>query len=269
MFQALKEIGEAVLSAGVCDFKIEKIKTKGNETLLAKVIFNLDNGKLECDCSFRCTQKTAEEYLWIGNAKGQKPQMVLTTNNPKYLLDSGKPKKWAVGQIISSFDGKFSDPDILKLLFFLKEIKLKFFSAKKSYIEDLDELLGEVKKQIALYTVSVKKDGAIIDLVKEPGYRKLLFYVEYASESDEYPIMRGVCHVCGERKDVLTNPSYRGGTVLCIYNLDKAGFMPSLSRNPEATIKAHAVCIECKRKLFLGLGFLEQNLTATIGEKQP
>ncbi len=263
MFEALKEIGEAVLSAGGCEFRIERIKGKG--TLLAKVIFNLDNGRLECDCNFRCTGKVAEEYLWIGNARGQKPQLVLTTDNPKYLLDSSNFNKWAIGQIINAFDGKFSDTDVIRLISLLKEINLKFFSAKKSYVEDLDALLGEERKNVALYTACVKKDEKIIDLSKEPGYRKLLYYVTYATGSEEYPVMRGICHICGEEKDVLTNPSYREGTLLSIYNLDKAGFMPHLNRRPEATVKAHAVCVDCKRKLLLGLGFVEQKLTASIG----
>jgi len=268
MFGALKEIGEAVLSAGGCEFRIEKLKggRKGKELLLAKVIFNLDNGKLECDYNFRCDEKAAEEYLWIGNAVGQKPQMMLTTDNPRYLLDPSKPGKWAIGQIIRAFDGKLSDTDVVGLLSLLREVKERFFSENKSYVEDLDKLLGQEKEQIALYTACVKKGGAIVELARELGYRKLLYYVAYVSESDEYPIMHGVCHVCGKEKDVLTNPSYPEGTILCVYNLDKAGFMPNLSRIPESTMKAHAVCIDCKRKLLIGLAFVEQKLTVTVGE---
>ncbi|MEM3618418.1 MAG: type I-B CRISPR-associated protein Cas8b/Csh1 [Candidatus Bathyarchaeia archaeon] len=273
MFGALKEIGEAVLSAGGCEFKIEKLKggRKGREPLLAKVIFNLDNGKLECDYNFKCDEKAAEEYLWIGNAVGQKPQMVLTTDNPKYLLDPSKPRKWAIGQIIQAFDGKLSNMDAVNFLSLLREVKERFFSKNESYVADLDKLLGQRKEQIALYTVCVKKGGAIVELARELGYGKLLYYVAYVSESDEYPMIRGVCHVCGEEKDVLTNPSYPEGTILCIYNLDKAGFMPNLSRIPESTMKAHAVCIDCKRKLLVGLAFIEQKLTVTVGEttKQP
>ncbi|MEM0121724.1 MAG: type I-B CRISPR-associated protein Cas8b/Csh1 [Nitrososphaerota archaeon] len=268
MFGALKEIGEVVLSSGGCEFKIEKLKggRKGREPLLAKVIFNLDNGRLECDYNFKCDEKAAEEYLWIGNAVGQKPQMMLTTDNPKYLLDPSKPRKWAIGQIIRAFDGKLSDTDVVNLLSLLKEVKERFFPENKSYVEDLDKLLGQEKEQIALYTACVKKSGAIVELARELGYRKLLYYVAYVSESDEYPIIRGVCHVCGKEKDVLTNPSYPEGTILCIYNLDKAGFMPNLSRIPESTMKAHAVCIDCKRKLLIGLAFVEQKLTVTVGE---
>ncbi|MGC8936463.1 MAG: type I-B CRISPR-associated protein Cas8b/Csh1, partial [Candidatus Methanomethylicaceae archaeon] len=59
---------------------------------------------------------------------------------------------------------------------------------------------------------------------------------------------------------------YPEGTPLCIYNLDKAGFMPNLDRSAENLLRAHAVCLECKKKLRLGLNFVERNLTATIGE---
>lgn len=262
MFDTLREIGEAVLSSGY-EFGIKGVKSGKN--LLAKVIFDLDSGKLECDCSIKCEGREGE-YLWVGNAIGQKPQMVLTTDDPKYLLDSSKPKKWAIGRLAS--EAKRFDEEVRKLGLILSEVEEKFFSTKKSYVDDFKALLDEkgCTREVALYTACVKRDGKIIDLVKEPGYRKLLDYVLYATESEKYPALPGVCHVCGKEKKVLTNPSYPEGTILCIYNVDKAGFMPGLSRKPEDMLKAHAVCHDCRKKLMLGLNFIEGNLTGTIGK---
>ncbi|MEM2112232.1 MAG: type I-B CRISPR-associated protein Cas8b/Csh1 [Candidatus Bathyarchaeia archaeon] len=270
MFDALREIGKALLSSGEFEFPVERIKGRG--TLLAKVIFDMDSGKLECDCNFKCDVERAKEFLWIGNAVGQKPQIVLTTDNPKYLLGPSKRGKWAIGRIISEICEKgFDDEDIRKLKCILSEVKEKFFSDEKS-AQDFEVVLtqkGYRLRDIALFTTCVKKDEKIIDLVKETGYRKFLRYTLYAAESREYPILFGRCHICGEEKKVLTNPSYPEGTPLCIYNVDKAGFMPRLSRKPEDLLKAHAVCPDCKEKLVLGLNLVERKLTATIGKESP
>ena len=270
MFDALREIGEVLLSSGEFELPTERIKGKG--TLLAKVIFDLDNERLDCDCSIKCDSERAKEFLWVGNAIGQKPQVVLTTDKPKYMLDPSKPGKWAIGSIISEIDDRaFTDEDIKKLRRILGEVVEKFFPDKKRAY-DIEAVLsqkGYRMRDIALYTACVRKDGKLIELVKEPGYRKFLWFMQYASGSKEYPTLPGRCHICGGEKEVLTNPSYPEGTLLCIYNVDKAGFMSGLSRKPENMLKVHAVCPDCKEKLVLGLKFVEQNLVATIGEKSP
>lgn len=269
MLSALKEIGE-VLSSGGFEFLPERIKGRG--TLLARIIFDLDGGKLDCDCSIKCDAERAKEFLWVGNAIGQRPQIVLTTDNPKYLLDPSKPGKWAIGRIIGEINERsLADEDVLRLQRILGEVVEGFFRDKR-YAYDIEAVLtqkGHRLSEIALFTVCVKKDGKVIELVKEPGYRKFLQFMLYAAGSKEYRILRGRCHVCGEEKEVLTNPAYPEGTLLCIYNVDKAGFMSGLSRKPENMLKAHVVCPGCKEKLVLGLRFVEQNLAATIGEASP
>lgn len=267
MFGALKEIGEVALSGG--EFEVERIKGKG--TLLAKVIFDLDAVRLDCDCSIKCDSERAKEYLWVGNAVGQRPQLVLTTDKPQYLLDPSKSSKWAIGRIIDEIDGKkLEDSDIKRLQLILREIKEKNFPYGENRIQEFETLLAKKgcrPLDIALYTVCVLKNGEIIDLVKMSGYKKFLYYVLYATESEDYPIMKGRCHICGVEREVLTNPAYPEGTPLCIYNVDKSGFLSNLDRKPENLLKAHVVCPECKMKLRLGLNFVERNLVATIGEK--
>lgn len=269
MFDALREIGEALLSSGF-GFLPERIKGKG--TLLARVIFDMDSGELDCDCSIKCDEERAKEFLWVGNAVGQKPQVVLTTDNPRYILDPSKPGKWAIGSIINEIDKRgFIDEDIRRLQCILSEVAEKFFLDKK-HAYDIEAVLmqkGHHPREIALFTACVRKDGKVIELVKEPGYRKFLRLMQYAAGSEEYPILLGRCHICGEEKEVLTNPSYPEGTLLCIYNVDKAGFMSELSRKPESMLKTHVVCPDCKERLVLGLRFVEQKLAATIGETSP
>lgn len=274
MLKSLKDIGEVVLSSGEDELEIAKIKRrgrkKGGENYLVKIIFDLDNGILDYDCSFKCDESKAREYLWVGNAVGKKHQMVLTTDKPKYLLDPTDPTKWSIGEIINKINEKgFSDYDIRSLQRLLINIKEKFFPKGENLVQEFENLLAKKRydsKDLALYTVSLRKDRNVVDLVKEPGYKKFLHYVLYETESGDYPIMRGRCHICGEVKEVLTNPSYPEGTLLNIYNVDKLGFFPDLSNDPANMLKAHVVCVDCKKKLRLGLNFVERNLTGSIGE---
>ncbi|MEM3040349.1 MAG: type I-B CRISPR-associated protein Cas8b/Csh1 [Candidatus Methanomethylicaceae archaeon] len=270
MLGALREIGEALQSSGEFDLPTERLKGRGD--LLAKVIFDLDSGVLDCDCSIKCDAERAKEFLWVGNAVGQKPQIFLTTDNPKYLIDPTKPGKWAIGCIIKEISKRdFADEEIRHLQQVLSEVVEMFFPDGK-FTYDFEGTFNKKNchsKEIGLYTACVRKNGQVVELVKDPGYRKFLRFMRYEAGSEEYPVLVGRCHVCSRETMVLTNPSYPEGSLLCIYNVDKAGFMPGLSRKPENMLKAHAVCPECREKLELGLRFVEQKLAATIGEGSP
>lgn len=262
MFESIKMVGESLLSEGIVPFDIQRVKGKG--TKLAKIIFDLDNGILDCDCGFECDKKRTEEFLWVGNAAGQKPQLVLTTDNPEYLLNARKKQKWAIGQIIEEVEERgLKDKDIEDLYEMLQDIKNNFFSKDENLVTSLEDILKKVNvdlKNIALYTTTLKKNGRTMDLVKEPGYRKFLNFVLYETKE----LVKGRCHICGEEKEVLIEPAYPEGTILCIYNIDKAGFLSGISRNPERLLKTHAICIDCKTKLRIGLRYIEQNLSTSI-----
>lgn len=267
MFESIKTIGEFLLSESQSVFDIAPLKvrkTKGKELLLVQIIFDLDNKKLDCDPLFGCNEERAKEFLWVGNAKGQKPQLVLTTDNPEYLLNPEKGNKWAIGQILEEINRRnLKDREIIEFYEILCRIKGTFFAPPKSLVKKLAEILEEKTRggQVALYTISVIKNSKKLELVKTQGYQKFLQYVLY--ETGE--LMKGRCHICGEEKEVLFEPAYPEGSMLCIYNVDKIGFISDLKKSPENLLKTHAVCIDCKRKLRLGLRYIERDLKATIG----
>jgi CRISPR-associated protein Csh1 len=276
MLESIKEIGEALLAE-----KVEVQRLKGEGTLLVKVIFDVDNRSLDIDlleCRYKGEggyldhENVLAEYLWVGNDIGAKPQRRLTTDKVEYLLDPGEKekKKWAINEIIEEIEAmKCVDSDLLELRDMLSEIVGLFFQTGQSLVPVLEEVLGKkgVKRcSIALYTVSLRKNGIVIDLVKEPGYRKFIRHILYEPESEKWPIVHGRCHVCGKTGKVLSNPAYPEGSMLCMYNVDKLGFMPRLSSDPEMAARAHAVCPECKEKLRLGLNFIERHLRVQIGE---
>ncbi len=276
MLEAIKEIGEILINKGV-EFPIEVRRfptrvsqtrqTRKKEPLLTKIIFDIDTGELDCDSDIKYDEKRSEEFLWVKYiGEGQKPQIRLTIDDPRYLLNPPKPNKWVIGEIIKEIEnqGLDKDPDIKELRDILRKIKEKFFREGRDHSE-LEKVLskkGCASREVVLYTVAVKEGGKIIEVVKKPGYRKFLHYMLYESGIKK----RGKCHVCGKEGDILANPSYPGGTMLCVYNIDKAGFMPNLSKDPENMLKAHAVCPDCKKKLLVGLNYVEQNLSSSIGK---
>jgi len=274
MLESIKEIGEALLNE-----KIEVERLKGTGTLLVKIIFDvnsrsLDSELLECrykgKSGYLDHENVLAEYVWVGNDVGAKPQRRLTTDRAEYLLDPGKKGKWAIKEIIDEIDAmECADSDLLKLRDMLSEIANLFFQTGQSLVPVLDEVLakkGVEKRDIALYTVSMRKNGEVIDLAKEPGYRKFIRRILYGTESEKWPFVYGRCHVCGKTGEVLSNPAYPEGSMLCMYNVDQRGFMPWLSDDPEIVARAHAVCSECKEKLRLGLNFIERHLRVQIGE---
>ena len=268
MFESIRKIGEALLSLGVLPFDIAPLrvrKRKGEELLLARVIFDLDDKKLDCDPYLGCNERRLEEFLWVGNAKGQKPQLVLTTTNPEYLLNPDKKHKWAIGQIPKEVDKRgIKDSDINELCKILKEIRENFFKHSENRVEEFEKILKQKIQggRVILYTASVRKNLRLVDLVKTNGYRKFLEYVLYVTGN----LVRGRCHICGKEKEVLFEPAYPEGSILCIYNIDKTGFMSNMNRAPKNLLRTHAVCVDCKMKLRLGLRYIERELRAKIGK---
>lgn len=259
MLESIKNIGEAISG-----LPIQKIKTGTN---LCKLIFDLDTSRFDIDCDFSLSEKMAEEFLYVRNTgRGQRPVLVLTVNKPEYLLSPESNNKWAIKAIIEFISNiENPDPQISAFSAVLKRILKQFFSNKKDLKNNLEEKLkasGIKQKNIGLYTLIIKENGELKDLVKEPGYRKFLRYVLYG-----HKLVKGRCHVCGEEKEVLDDPAYPEGSVLCMYNIDKAGFMSNISKKSESRLRTHSVCPECKEKLLSGLNYIEKNLRETIGDE--
>ncbi|MEM2109111.1 MAG: type I-B CRISPR-associated protein Cas8b/Csh1 [Candidatus Odinarchaeota archaeon] len=257
MIESIKKIGEAVKG-----LPIEKIKP---DTNLCRIIFDLDEFIFYIDCDIKLDQSRAEEFLWIGNTgRGQRPVLTLTVSKPEYLLTK-KKNKWSINEIINFISEiNETDREILDLRDILSQIIKYFFSNNKDLKKNLEEELNSKKinqKSIGLYTVTIKKNGELKDLAKESGYRKLLNYILYG-----HKLIEGRCHICGKYKKVLTDPAYPEGSILCMYNIDKAGFMSGIGKKPENLIRTHIVCPECKEKLKLGVNYIERNLRETIGD---
>jgi CRISPR-associated protein Csh1 len=269
MFEALKTIGETASGVEMEEF-IKPVKKEG---LLCRVIFDFDRGSLDCDCDIACDEKRALEYLWVGNSEGNRPQLRLTTDRVEYLLNpkQAKGRKWSIQQIPERVGEiqQLQTNSIKALCDVLEEIRESFFANAKERVSEFSKILqkkGIDSKNIALYTIAIKRNGKIQDLVKEAGYREFLKYDLELGTTDRYEMVDGTCHICGEKKRVLTNPDYPKGTPLITYNVDKAGFFSDLSRSPEAMKKTYTVCPECRKKILRGYKFVEQHMKTRLAD---
>jgi CRISPR-associated protein Csh1 len=262
----------SIAKIGECVRVKEELPIKGvKEGLLAKIIFDIDNGLLDCDPYITCDEERAKEFLWIGNARGQDRQVRLTTDNPKYLLDYKKKHKWGIGCVIEYIDDAnlHGDEDVEKVYRLLMEVKEKFFTANEDLVLRLEKVCREKGvdiRKITLYTMSVKAHGVLVDAAKERGYRKVLSYALSYGKTLKYPTGYGKCYVCGREGEVLSNPDYPKGTILGMYVIDKVGFLSGMSRSTESMIRTHSICIECKKNLEAGVNFVNTNLSNRIGD---
>lgn len=245
MLESLKKIGEEKLLSGET-LPMASVNPKTN---LCKIIFDLDNGTIDFDAEFELNSERAKEFLWVGNtSRGQKGELALTVSNAELLLDPAKKNKWAIKNIIDFIQDNVKEDDgILSIKTTLLEIIEKFFSDNKNVKNMFDEKIKSknIEETIGLYTVCVKKNGRLTELVKEREYEKYLEYVLYSG-----PQKNGRCHVCGEDKQVLLKPSYPEGTILCMYNTDKLGFMSGIGGEHENFLRTHTVCSECKKNYY-------------------
>lgn len=272
MFESILKVGEYLRTTRE-DIPIKKIK-KVRDGYGVKILFNLNTHTLDYEF-FECrgdkADEKAREFMWIGNPVGNTPQLRLTTNKPSYLLDPEGGHKWAIGAILRYVEerGLRSDGEIEELYQHLRSIRKSFFAKNKDLTPRFEDILnkkGIKLRDITLYTVSIVKDGKIIDLAKEPGYRKILHHIIRYEKTLRYPLKRAKCHICGMEGEVQTNPDYPKGTFLGVYVIDKIGFLSGVSKSEFSLLRTHAVCFDCKEKLVSGMNYINKHLSVRVGD---
>ncbi len=265
MIESIRQIGHTILSANPDALPIRKdllnqSNKNKNKNILMKIIFNIKDNSLNTSIE-EISEKKLEEYLWIGNPMANKPQVVLTTDNPQYLLGGEKKKKKFAFRALQEFIEENSldkDNDVRELHGYLKLIKENFFSVGAKI--KLDE--KKLKKEAALFTPVLVKERAI-EIVKHPGYRKVISYYLF-----EYSKLKGYgrCHICGREGEVFYDPSFPEGKLLKIYVTDKTGFLSGISDKPESLSRTFAICPKCRKELIIGLNYIESKLSLRLGD---
>jgi len=225
-------------------------------------------------------QGRAAEYAWLGNVRGNRPQIRVTTSTLAYLLGQ------TPAALVS--DAR-TPPDVKALLdrafpdLFYVDSTLRGSKRRYAYLlnaeplglvtpEEWQEILAQAPKTRAQKLADLlrtrfdlPKDGALYTLVidgeavaKLPSYRRFLVrdLVEEAYEGAE----EGVCHLCGERAPVSAN--FTRFKLLKFYINDKLSFAYGLA--PENWRKNYAVCQRCYINLLAGERYLEKTFSTRV-----
>jgi CRISPR-associated protein Csh1 len=250
--------------------KYPKVR-EGEERYLVRIVFDLDEKKVTMDLR-KYQRELAKGYLYVGNTFRAARENVarLTTDNLKYLMERTDSEEAGGAQWRFIKNNLVSNTRAL-----IQMLRQK--SLPTSKIDELDKILSEVEKTFIkdsrnmvfekdlergaeLYTVCVRKSGALIELARHEGYRDLLRLV-IGMPGD---VREGTCHVCGSVKQVLPDPAFPSGSLLKVWAKDKIGFAAALSDSDEARIKSFAICIDCRDEILSGWGYVKERLTVPV-----
>jgi CRISPR-associated protein Csh1 len=263
MIDSIKKIGKE-RSEPFLKSLVIGMKARVEKPLLMKLIFSFDEKKIIGDF-IELDDSRLREYYWVGNAEGNLPQNRLTTDKLDYLINLNKKRSsYNIIQDIKNFWRGQKIPGVIELQSKLEKIEEEFFGnakrARKS-CEEAEKERSPYKNEIVLYTVCIKEKGKIEELAKTEWYEKFLEHVFLRP----HEAVEGRCHVCGEKKNVLSDPAFRGGSILKIYVTDKKGFTSGIADTDEARLRTFSVCLDCLRELLAGENYIQANLRDQLG----
>ncbi|WP_164997853.1 TIGR02556 family CRISPR-associated protein [Methanolobus psychrotolerans] len=315
MIEAIKEIGEyavdgclapKVFLENICLKLPETKPNKKNKDKPFKqhvVILNFDTVNKKIYIDFEQVnavgKDSGKEYLWVGNFKGNKPQVNITSDGINNILTKSLPliKEKANGelenciqQIIHEFfstkeysnkkteiiyyikPDKFDFSDDTRKV--LKEMENELTSAKiKSEVEkSLIKLTGQIEKnilsfigldvnEVSLYTVKI--DNSLVCKMDE--YTNLIFDSKIEAlfiDKGRYKdnFQEGICSLCGKEKIFTT--SNTTNLQFKFYINDKLGF----SSNLDGCFKKNFnICKECYQYLMIAENYIDSRLSTQIG----
>ena len=211
MIEAIKEIGRYVVGDsldrdafldGICKKTPAKVKDNdGNEVRQYVVIFNFNTntGKIEID--FEEINANGEDsgnkYTWIGNSKGNNPQISLTTDTPIYLFTKTLPniRKKATG---TGFEKTINH--ILES-FFVEDngdyiIDTSKFSFLEEKVRDIEKMLDIVKDNIT--KLSKKKEANEVEKELKNICRELDIKCDLSLKGDLDKVKERLSSKCNE-----------------------------------------------------------------------
>ena len=300
MIDAIKEIGEYAVKGnltkdnfldGICIKLKDKYENKKGEEIEKCIVFlnfNTQTKKISVESEpVNCRNvngNSGKKYLWVGNFKGNKPQMNTTTNNLNNLLTKTLPlindkinpkldindffhKKEYKSKTDSIYYIKtdkfdFSENNFKKL----KEIEIKLNDLKtenelKKGIKILiKELTNNLPEDVALYTIKI--DNQLI--CQTEGYRDIIFNAKIETLFDkdgDYKnnFQKGVCSICGKEKETTSNAT---NLDFKFYNSDKLGFSSNLDGK---FTNNYNICKDCYQYLMIGERCINENLRSWFG----
>jgi len=315
MIEAIKEIGEYVTKGnltrdafldGIC-LRIPETKKDREKPFKQRVVFlnfniNTQTKKIEIGSEKvkEGGKDSSKEYLWVGNFKGNKPQINITSNRLDNILTKTLPllmsNKLADGKFKSDIEtvlneffskkdyvdknkteseyyvkaDKFNFPD--KTLEKLKEIENKIISAntKNDIKKHVKDLTKEIEKNL-LSSINLNPNEVSLYTIKiddqlvcqREGYMAMIFNEKVTTlfdKSSRFYQNRATCSICGERDKETTSDSTN--LEFKFYMRDKLGFSSNLDGR---FTKNYNICKDCYQYLMIGENFINGNLSSRIG----
>ncbi len=306
MIEAIRGIGEYAVKGnltkdtflkGIC-LNPEKTPNKKDrdspfENYVVFLNFNTQTKKIEIDFEKVNAggKDSGKEYLWVGNFKGNKPQINITSDSLDNILTKTLPSiknktgenelGKEVGKVLEVFFSKKAGKDYIRPEGFdfldgnlkIKEIENKLISAteKKEIDNQIKNLAKEITKnllssinlnsnEVAIYTVEI--NSKLICQAEE--YKNMIFDAKIENlfrENGEYNenFQRGICSICGGESTTTSNAT---NLKFKFYITDKLGFSAGLDGK---FTRNYNICKDCYQYLMIGENFINSNLNPTIG----
>lgn len=245
---------------------------------------------------------SSKKYLYIGNSKGNKPQINITTNNVKYLFSNTLPllKARAQGKFAADINGILNDffnkktIEVKGKIFEYHYIKPEVFVFPNNILGNLKEIENEVnkastkkdienkikeftanlesaftisinsllKEEISIYTVSI--DDKLVCQMDE--YKKIIFDEKISAlfqrSNKRYQTYYQFNSICSVCGSRDETTSNSTNLEFKFYNNDNIGFSSNLD---EKFTKNYNICKNCYQLLMISEIFIGANLKSRIG----
>ncbi len=228
------------------------------------------------------SDKVCEEYLWVGNCKGNIPQDRLTTDQFKYLLfdtlpnlssklEDGEFKK-VVAEVVGKFfteaevgKGKLRFLDVRKIKGFPAEVELPQVEDVKKFQREYVKLFFQLLKEHYGFS---EKDfnlfSAMIEGRRPSEIEGYITYLERSMVEEQFKdSFEGTCYVCG-KKEYLTWDTKRLPNKFYITNLITFSSELSGEKKNAGFARNFVLCQECYRNLISGMRYLRNYLSANL-----
>lgn len=316
MIEAIKNVGEYVIKGnlandtflnGIClevpETKLNK-KDRGKpfEQHVVFLNFNTKTKKIEIDFEKVNSggKNSGKEYLWVGNFKGNKPAVNITSNRADNILTKslllmrdmvGKKLKDCVETVIAEFFIKkeHTDKNKIEPIYYIKPDKFDFSDETMKNLKEIENKLitsntkEEVKEtiknltkaitknllfarnlsadKVSLYTIKI--DNNLICQREE--YINMIFNMKIEtlfSENGDYKnnFQKATCSICGKKN--ISTTSSATNLNFKFYITDKLGFSSNLDGR---FTKNYNICKDCYQYLMIGENFIAGSLRTQIG----
>lgn len=311
MIEAIKEIGRYAIEGhlsnesflnGIC-LKVQetrrnsKDREKPFEQHVVFLNFNTQNKKIEIDYEKvnAGSKDSGKEYLWVGNFKGNKPAVNITSNRIENILTKslilmrdkvdGKLKDYAETIINEFFNKKEKmNKNIKESSYYIQPDKFDFSEETLENLKTIeDELISsnEVNKLIKKLTKEIIKNllssknlstnNVSLFTIKinnqlvcqREEYINMIFNEKIPTlfdKSNKFYQDRATCSICGEIDKETTSDSTN--LAFKFYMRDKLGFSSNLDGK---FTKNYNICKECYQYLMIGENFINSDLRTQIG----